>query len=804
MKFSINWLKRHLDTNKSISEIATVLTSIGIEVESVVDCDKIFQNFTIAKATNVQRHPNADRLRIFDALLKNGEIKHVVCGASNLREGLNVVLALPGAIIPSSGEKLKLSKIRGVQSEGMCCSFEELSLESSSDGIIELPDTIPTDAKIGDLLGLGDGIIDVSITPNRGDCFSIEGIARDLAAAGTGTLIEEETQRIKEEFDCDMNISSDEIIRDEFISDNMPYCAFRAIRGLNNKNGIEEINSLLKSAGINSNSAIVDIANFLTYDKCRPFHIYDLDKINGKIELRRANHEEKFVDLKGVEHSLNSDILVASDEKEILCVLGIIGGQSCACDENTTNILIESAIFDPVYISNIGNKMNISSDSRTRFERGINNEYALDGLNLITSMIQKYCGGKASKAHIIENKKFIRKRIEFTSSKLDKLTGIKIPFNIALEILEKLEIKVIEKTAETAICEIPPFRADLNIEEDLIEEVIRIFGYDKICCQMLPEQRIKLDKHILNQNEKISATKRLMCMGGSSELVSFSFIDGNDAKLFSSELIPTSIMNVVLANPISKDLSIMRNSLYPNLLKNVKIQFNKSQKYASLFEFGPVFFSPNGQRNVLCEIKSGKALERNWIEPQRDYDVFDIKSNILAVMKFYNTDLDKLIFDTTIVPDWYHPTRSSAIVINRKVVGYFGELHPNIISTYDIKNRCVGFELFIDDIMNQNAVSADLTQKKFFQPVDRDFSFILNIDSNSFQAWKLLSEIKKCSKLIKNAGIFDYYKNKDDLVALGVSITLQPTIATLTESEIKDISAKIIDTAKKLGCELRQ
>ncbi len=804
MKFSINWLKKHLDTNKSISEIAETLTSIGIEVESIIDCDQMFQNFTVAKATNVQKHPNADKLRTFKAVLPGGETKRVVCGASNLREGLNVLLALPGAIIPCSGEKLKLSKIRGEQSEGMCCSFEELALSNSSDGIIELPDTIPENAKIGDLLGLGDGIIDVSITPNRGDCFSIEGIARDLAAAGAGIFKQTAKPNVTEELEFETGISLDCIVGNEYVSDNIPYCAFREIKGLNNKKSIEEISSFLKSAGINSNSAVVDIANFLTYDKCRPFHIYDLDKINGSIELRKANNREKFVDLKGVEHTLNSDILVAADKDSVLCILGIMGGQACACDENTTNILIESAIFDPVYISNIGNKMNISSDSRARFERGINNEYALEGLDLLTSMIQKHCGGKASKTYIIENKKFIRKKVNLTAKKLDKLTGIKIPFNVAIDILKKLEINILEMTSESATCEIPPFRSDLNIEEDLIEEVIRIFGYENICCKALPEQNIQTDKQIFTQKKKISALKRLMCTNGVSELVSFSFINENDAKLFASELIPESTMTVVLANPISKDLSILRNSLYPNLLKNTLTQFNKSQKFVSLFEFGPIFSSPNKQRNVLCEIKSGKATGRNWIETQRDYDLFDVKSDMLAVIRFFNIDLDKIIFDTTIVPDWYHPTRSAAVIINKKVIGYFGELHPNIISAYDIKNRCVGFELFVDDIINNKSQHIDSTAKKFFQPVDRDFSFVLNTDANNFQANKLLLEIKKCSKLIKNAGIFDYYKNKDDLIALGVSITLQPTVATLTEAEIKDISSKIIDAAKTLGCELRQ
>lgn len=806
MRFSFNWLKRHLRTGKSISEIANMLTFIGLEVEEVIDCDEIFKNFVIAKAKNVQKHPNADKLRVCEAVLKDGTVKHIVCGASNLREGLNVILALPGAKIPATGEILKQSKIRGISSEGMFCSLEELGLAEDSDGIIELPDDVSLDEKIGTLVGLGEGIIDISITPNRGDCFSIEGVARDLAAVGAGEFIEEEKTCVNEDFKFDININLVDNQDNSSILEAMPFCAYRIIRGIKNVKSPEWLIRLLESANVNSISSVVDFANFMTYDVCRPFHIYDLKKIGNELSLRQANNGEVFRGLNRKEYSLNSDVIVASSSDHIMCILGIMGSEKCACDETTTDILIEASVFNPIYISNTGNKMNIISDSRTRFERGINSEYTRQGLDRLTNYILQNCGGKASSVFTIGNDSFKRKKVTLYFQKVNKIAGIEIDCNDVIGILEKLQIKILSKDRDFIVCEIPPFRSDLNIAEDLVEEVLRIKGYDLIPYQALPGQKTKFDASILNKYKKITEIKRELCAKGLSELNTFSFINNDQAKLFMSDLVHTSQQTVIIANPISEDLSIMRNSLYPGLLSNVDNLLKLSAKSVCLFELGPIFSTPDVQRTSLNGVRCGHCNEKNWIDSDRCFDAFDVKSDVLQVLKMFNISEDKISYDTDVIPEWYHPMRSSAIVLSKKIVGYFGELHPSVLAHYDIKVPCVGFELDIDQLFAVlKPRFSDYNSCKPLPFVERDFSFVFDdYLGKHFRADDLVRAIKKSDPLVQHVGIFDYYKIADESVAIGVTVTIRPQVTTLNEADIREIYDKIVIVAKNVGCELRQ
>lgn len=802
MRFSFDWLKRHLKTDKSIKEIANALTFIGLEVEEVVDYKEIFKNFVIAKAVNVQKHPNADKLHICEAILKDGTVKHIVCGAQNLREGLHVILALPGAKIPANGEVLKQSKIRGVASEGMFCSLEELGLEKESEGIIELPDNIDKDSDIGNLLGLGEGIIDISITPNRGDCFCVEGVARDLAAAGMGEFIQEEVVNLKPQTKFDIEIDLVSTSDPSFVLENIPFCAFRVIRGIKNGQSPAWIQSHLKSAGLKPISSVVDFANFMTFDVCRPFHVYDLSKVGKVLSLRQANNGEVFVDLHEKSHVLNSDVIVAANEKRSLCIMGIMGGKDCSCDENTTDILIETAVFNPVYISNCGNKVNIISDSRSRFERGINREYTLQGLDRLTKYITENCGGVISDVYTIGSNNFERRKVMLTRKKLNMVAGTEIDFSEAVGILEKLQIKVISKEQEKVICEIPSFRNDLVIEEDLVEEVLRIKGYDSIPLIPLPKYNLGVKTDILNKYKKIAEIKRSMCSCGLSEVCSFSFIDSKQAKLFMSDEIHTSQQIVGITNPISEDLSVMRNSLYPNLFKNFANLFNLSAKSANLFELGPIFCAPNIQQTMLCGLRCGRYGEKNWIDQNRNYDVFDIKTDCLQALKVLTVDEEKISFNTNALPEWYHPTRSAAVVLYKKIVGYFGELHPNISSYYGIKLPCVGFEIFLDPLLEMNKKkSFDYNNDKIFQLVERDFSFIF---TNNLKAEELIKGIRACDDLIQHVGVFDYYKIDGGSVAIGITVTIKPKVSTLTDDEIKVIYNKIIKKAESIGCELRQ
>lgn len=802
MRFSFGWLKRHLKTDKSINEIANALTFIGLEVEEVIDYKEIFKNFVIAKAVNVQKHPNADKLHTCEAILKDGGVKHIVCGAQNLREGLHVILALPGAKIPANGEILKQSKIRGVASEGMFCSLEELGLEKESSGIVELPDDVDMNSDIGSLLGVGEGIIDISITPNRGDCFCIEGVARDLAAAGMGEFIPEKLVDVKPQTGFDVKIDLVSTADPNFVLENIPFCAFRIIRGIKNGQSPVWLQSLLKSADLNPISSVVDFANFMTFDVCRPFHVYDLNKVGKILSLRQANNGEVFVDLHEKTHILNSDVIVAANEKLPLCIMGIMGGKDCSCDENTTDILIESAVFNPVYISNCGNKVNIVSDSRTRFERGINGEYALQGLDRLTQYIVENCGGTVSDVYTIGSNDFERKKVTLTEKKLNMVAGTEVNFSEAVAILEKLQIKVISKEQGKVICEIPSFRNDLAIEEDLVEEVLRIKGYDSIPLIPLPKNNLGIKTDVLNKYKKIAEIKRAMCACGLSEVCSFSFIDSKQAKLFMSDEIHTSQQIIGITNPISEDLSVMRNSLYPNLFRNSVNQLNLSAKSVSLFELGPIFYAPNTQQTVLCGLRCGRYGEKNWIDQNRNYDVFDIKTDCLQALKVLGVDEEKVSFNTNALPEWYHPTRSAAIVLYKKIIGYFGELHPNILNSYDIKLPCVGFEIFLDSLLEMNKKkNFDYNNYKVFQSVDRDFSFVF---TNNLKAEELIKGIRACDDLIQHVGVFDYYKIDDESVAIGITVTIKPKVSTLTDDEIKVIYNKIIKKAESIGCELRQ
>lgn len=793
MRFSFDWLKRHLKTDKSISEIAAALTRLGLEVDSIVDANDVLRGFVLARVDNVQKHPNADKLRTCTATLADGSKRHIVCGAQNLKNGLTVVLALPGAVIPSSGDVLKCNKIRGITSEGMICSLEELGMAKCSDGILELPGDTDISSSVAEVIGYS-SILDISITPNRGDCFCVRGVARDLAAAGCGELIALQQHAIEhlEQFKAKISVGN--------VFGDMPYAVYRTITGVKNQKSPDWLRPLLQSANIRSVSAVVDFANFLMLDIGCPFHIYDLGKIKGEMQIQHAGSGREFSDLQSNSYELSSDTLIASCGTDVLCVLGIIGSNTCACDENTTDILIECAMFSQPYIFGVGTKYNVQSEARVRFERGIDSEIGSVALDKLTGYILKYCGGCASEVQTFGEKKSNIFEIELRSNKLNSIAGYDIPFETAVRILENLGLQLINKTNDSATFKTPSHRYDLKIEEDLIEEVLRIFSYDSIPCN---ELRVKFKKNnlILDRVRKITSLKRLACSCGFSELQSFPFIDDESYENFDIH----NREGVLVINPVNSEFAIMRNSLLPGILNNIVQSLKLSSRSCNLFEVGNVYNRGlHGEHAMFACARYGFCGERNWAFEDRTVNIFDLKRDLFACLSAFDCDDEKISFDTVNVPKYYHPAKSSAIIYKRNVVGYFGEIRPNLRQAYGISNNVVVGELMLDLLLENSKRKIKTYDKKLFPSVERDFSFVCNSQNiHNIHVNDMLVAIRRVSELIRNIYVFDYYKIDKTSMAVGVSVTIRSNEATLNDDEIKDICSRLVATVEKMGFGLR-
>lgn len=790
MRFTFNWLKKYLSTNLTIEEIADKLSSIGLEVENVSDPKVLFENFQVAKIESAVPHPNSDHLKICIVDCGNDEKRQIICGAKNARAGLTSILALPGAVVPASGLVIKKAKLRGAESNGMLCSREELGLPTIEDGIIELDDSLTFNADVGEVLGFDGGIIDVSLTPNRGDCFSVKGIARDLAAAGAGKFIEPKKNECEVSFPFPLNVNFEQNAACKRYA---PMIAFRVIRGLKNGKSPAWLKEKLQAAGMNSISAIVDLANLCLVDSGRPLHLYDLKKIDGDLSIRFARSNEKFVDIKGNKHTLRHDMLIAADDNDPLCLLGIMGSAKTACDENTTDILIESGLFDPVFISCTGSFLNITSDSRTRFERSIDKSSCIPGIEEITKSILDTCGGKASSIYIVGEEPRDNRIVTLTKEKLYSITGTEIDWNVAKEILIRLGLREVLFTNEKMEFLIPSWRADLNIEEDLVEEVIRIIGYDNIREESI-NIPVKTNDPLLKRNRDILAIKYLLASRGLSEIISYSFMKDKCVEAFRSE---KKLMH--LLNPISEDFAVMRPSLIPSLIFAAKRSLSFGKDRIALFEVGHVFSGKCEQFQHISGIRIGPAEERNWLSKQRYFDVFDVKADMFAVFDYLGIDEKSLSIKVENLPEYYHPSRSGAVYISNEILGYFGELHPKINKLFSVNDRIICFEIVKQDL--KRAERCVSFTSKVFPKINRDFSFMFN---QKIFVGKMISEIYKLDPRIQFADIFDSFQVSENEKSVGVCITLGANDRTLTEKEAIDVSNKVIEYIHKLGGELRK
>lgn len=791
MRFSFNWLKKHLETELSISQVAEKLTAIGLEVEEILDPEIAFENFKLVKVENADKHPNADKLKLCSVVDGDGKQYQIVCGAPNARAGLTAILALPGALIPASNEVLKKSKIRGIESQGMMCSFDELAIETDdkNDGIIEVPEGTDLKTPVADVLGLDGGILDVSITPNRGDCFSVKGIARDLAAAGAGKFINDKAESCKISSESSTEVSYE----DQAIFDYAPQMSFRVIRGLKNGKSPKWLKDALKNAGMNSVSAVVDIANYCMVDCGAPFQIYDLDKINGTLNIRFANRGEKFTDFKGEQYVLNSNILVSEDDDhKPLCLLGIKSGSKIACDANTTNILIESAYFDPDCIARTGIYLDAISDSRTRFERGIDREGCINSLEQVSKIILEICGGSAEKIFSIGRVAHQNKSVTLSKQRLKSISGCDIDWNRVKTILTNLGLMMIQEDNSSATFVIPSWRHDLSIEEDLIEEVLRINGYDNVQEQPLSIVSVGVDP-LLKNARQISNLKKLLAFRNMSEVVAYSFTKKDYAEMFKRDH-----KLIFVTNAITTDFEVMRPSLVPNLLKTAVLSLNYGEKSAGIFEIGHVFVDSCEQMTHISGIRVGMTSSRNWLNKKRDYDVFDVKSDFFAVLNFYGINLKNLKIETK-TPSYYHPSRSGAVYLGKTLLGWFGELHPKIGKLFGISGRIMAFEI-LPAVEGLKKNRSKTYSNKVFPKIERDFSFTFNLTD---AVGEMVNGIYRLDKLISKVDIFDSFEIDSIQKSIGITVVLDAIVRTLTEDEANAVSNKIIAYVEKLGGKLR-
>jgi phenylalanyl-tRNA synthetase beta chain len=799
MIITIPWLKEHLKTKADEGKIINQLTNIGLEVEGTKENLSELSNFKIAKILKTEKHPNADKLKICDVTLGNDKIIKVVCGASNAREGLVTIYAPPGAIIPKTKFELKIVKIRGVESQGMLCSENELNLSDESDGIIELKNK---EKEIGKsyFKRSSEKSIDISITPNRADCLGIRGIARDLASSGLGTFLKLKKKSLKQKLSQPIRVS---IAREK----NQGCLSFGScyIKNITNKESPEWLKNKILALGLKPISAVVDITNYIMFDLNRPLHAYDAKKIDKEIIIRNSKDGEEFEALDNKKYKLKNGMCVIADKSSILGLGGIIGGIKTSTGLDTKNILLESAYFFPSSIRKTARFLNINTDAKYRFERGIDPNSIQEGLEIAAELIIKICGGEVSKYSITGQKIQKNKIIDFDIEKFKNLIGISISISETDKILSSLGFKC-KKNKKNLKVEVPSWRPDVSQDVDLIEELIRIKGFDKI---QLIEPEKKRVKETLNFKQKLfHLSQRSLAAKGYVEAVTWSFTDSKIDKQFSK-----GESEIRIYNPISTDLNVLRRSIFSNLSIYLKKNQDRGHEDMSFFEIGPVFFgkNPGEQQVVVGGMKSGQVNRKSWSEKMRNVDVFDIKSDVVRTLIELGLE-EKNLFVNDLTTNSYHPGRSGSISLKSDKgphLAYFGELHPGIIKNLDYKDKNIfGFEIFLKSIPQPNKKIRQ-TKSNYnvsdFQKSERDFAFIIDKYFKIGLLEKLIKAVDE--NIIQKVTTFDIYEGENipkDKKSVAINVVLQALDKTLSEKDLDQVSKKIIETVKeKTGATIR-
>lgn len=803
MKFTYSWLKDHLEPTASFDAIVERLSLIGLEVEGVEDKAKQLASFVVGEVLTAEKHPNADKLKVCTVSIGSGPAIQVVCGAPNARAGLKTVFAAPGTVIPATGTELKVGKIRDVESRGMLCSAREMGLSEEHEGIIELPADAPVGAPFAQVLGLDDPVVEIAVTPNRADCLGVSGVARDLAAAGLGELMAPRVKPIEGEFPAPLKVTLE-------FGASAPLCpafALRVVRGVKNGPSPQWLQDRLRAIGLRPINALVDVTNFMTFDRNRPLHVFDLKKVAGDLVVRRAKAGETLLALDGKTYTLDESMCVIADDKGVESLAGIMGGEASGCDTDTTDVVIESALWEPINIAQTGRRLAINSDARFRFERGVDPAFTLPGLDLATHLILEICGGAPSHVVLAGAIPDTARTIAFPLAEVKRLAGLDASQEEIRGVLERLGFAV--SGAAPVLDVVPPsWRADIEGKADLVEEVVRILGLERVPSTELPRGADARKAVLTPLQLRSRKARRALAARGMVEAVTWSFVSQEAAKLFGG-----GAQALALVNPIAADLSDMRPSLLPGLVKAAGANAARGYPDAALFEVGQIFAGdgPKDQRQAASGVRRGSAKPsgagRQWSGNAGPVDAFDAKADALAALAACGAPVANLQV-TADAPGWYHPGRSGTLRLGSNAMAHFGELHPAALEALDVSGPLVAFEIVLDKIPEPKAKATrvkpalDLSP---FQPVKRDFAFLVGRDVAAADILKAAQGVDK--KLVAGVGVFDLYEGKGidpDKKSVAVEVTLQPRERTLTDKEIDEVAGRIVtEVAKKTGATLR-
>lgn len=797
MKFTLSWLKDHLDTDASLEEIVERLTMIGLEVEEVTNRADRLKPFRIAKVLEAEQHPNADRLRVLKVDTGEGDPIQIVCGAPNARAGLVGVLGKPGDYIPGLDVTLSVGKIRDVESFGMMCSERELELSDEHTGIIDLAEDAPVGMSYAEWAGLDEPVIEIGLTPNRPDCTGVYGIARDLAAAGLGKLKERSHEQIRGGYPCPVDISLD-------FGDTKAMCkafGLRMVKGVKNGPSPKWLQDRLTAIGLRPINALVDMTNYITFDQGRPLHVFDADKVYGNLVVRRGRTGEKIDGLNGKSYDVDDTICVIADDNGVESLGGILGGEPSGCTEDTVNVLIESALWDEDDIAATGRKLGVNTDARYRFERGVDPDYMMPGLEYATRMVMDLCGGEASEATQAGAVPDSTNIVDFPYSEVKRLAGVEFSLaeiNLALKSLGFW----ISGSGDTVKVAAPSWRPDIEGKADLVEEVVRIIGLDRVPFTPLPRTGTVNQKVLTTSQIRRNKARRALAARGFNEAVTWSFISAEQADLFGG-----GAPELALANPISPEMSDMRPSLLPGLLAAAQRNADRGFGDVALFEVGQVFLddTPEGQKMVASGVRRGTAKPqgsgRHWSGAASSVDVFDAKADAEAALAAIGAPVERLQVYTD-APDTFHPGRSGCLKLGPKnTLAVFGEIHPRLLQKLDIEGPLVAFEIYLEALpqpKGKGGRSKGALNASDLMPVRRDFAFLVGKD---VVAETLLKAARGAEKnLISDVTLFDVYEGQgvpEDQKSVAIDVMLQPRQKTLTDEDIDAVAKKIIANVEK-------
>ncbi len=801
MKFTLPWLKEHLDTTEPLAAIVDKLTMIGLEVERVEDKASLLKPFVIANVISAEKHPNADRLRVCMVDTGTGQPIQVVCGAPNARGGMKGVFSAPGTFIPGKNITLTVGTIRGVESRGMLCSAAELMISDDHDGIIELPADAPVGKSYVEWAGVSEPVIDINLTPNRPDCNGVNGIARDLGATPVGDFKDRPPRPVKGTFPCPVKVKID-------APELCPAFGLRLVKGVKNGPSPDWLQKRLTAIGLRPINALVDITNFITFDRGRPLHVFDAAKVHGNLTVRRANSGETLLALDGKTYALDKAMCVIADQKGVESLAGVMGGEASGCSETTIDVLIESALWDALNIAQTGRKLGVNSDARYRFERGVDPNFMLPGLELATQMVLDLCGGTPSEIVVAGDPAPKETIVDFPLSELQRLAGIKLPLPEVRRVLEKLGFFAAGQGEKVKVA-VPSWRPDVHGRADIVEELVRIAGVDQVPSTPFPRGDAARKAVLTPIQNRTRKAKRALAARAMVEAVTWSFVSKHEAELFGG-----GKPELALANPIAAELSDMRPSLIPGLTMSAQRNADRGSVDVALFEVGQIFKGDQPQDQLIAAtglrraLAKGSGIGRHWSSKAEPVDVFDAKADAFAVLAAAGAPMQAL----QVVPGgpaWFHPGRSGTIQIGpQNVLGHFGELHPRAIAALKAEGPLVAFEVILDKIPESKAKATrakPLLELSPFQPVERDFAFVVENTVKAADIVRAAQNVDK--KLIVGVTVFDVYEGKGidpGKKSIAIAVTMQPREKTMTDAEIDALGQKIVaEVSKRTGGALR-